>query len=293
MSLPNTFIIGAMKSGSTSLHNYLNKHPEVFMSEMKEINYFIEELNFSKGVEWYKSNFKTDKNVIGESSIGYTKRHQYKGVPQRIKDLVGTDLKFIYILRDPIERAKSHFIDDLLYQQLNYEAYPEINAELLKENNIYIETSKYYFQLEAYLKIFEPSQFKIITFEEMKSNPLQTINNIFDFLGVEPLTDEGLIFERVNKTEQKVIKSNFSKRVLNNDIVKGFKKLLPEQLKQSIIENQLFNKISRVPIKKEEYELNTSTVKTLNDRLETDIKQLKDFTKRDFKEWKTITINNK
>ena len=68
--LPNLLIIGAMKCGTTSLHNYLNLHPEIYMQQEKELDYFIEKKNYKKGLNWYKSKFNSkNSKILGESSL--------------------------------------------------------------------------------------------------------------------------------------------------------------------------------------------------------------------------------
>lgn len=81
--IPNLFIVGAMKSGTTTLHNYLNMHPDIFMSQKpKEPQYFVQELNWSKGEDWYLSLFEAagDAKIIGESSTDYSKLPRYQGL---------------------------------------------------------------------------------------------------------------------------------------------------------------------------------------------------------------------
>src|SRR5579872_2507705 len=83
---PNLFIIGAMKSGTTSLHEYLAAHPQIAMSRVKEPGFFVEELSFGRGLEWYLSQFDADERhrFLGESSTHYTKLPVYQGVAERI-----------------------------------------------------------------------------------------------------------------------------------------------------------------------------------------------------------------
>ena len=83
---PNLFIVGAPKCGSTSLHFYIANHPEIFMSEPKELFYFIKELNWDNGLEWYLSHFQAagSKKIIGESTVAYASYPRYKEVPKRM-----------------------------------------------------------------------------------------------------------------------------------------------------------------------------------------------------------------
>ena len=98
-----------MKCGTTSLHNYLNLHPEIYMQEEKELDYFIEKRNYKKGLNWYKSKFNSkNSKILGESSPYYTKYPLFKDVPKNIFNLI-PDIKMIYIVRDPITRLISHY----------------------------------------------------------------------------------------------------------------------------------------------------------------------------------------
>ena len=108
-TLPNLIIIGAQKCGTTSLHYYLNLHPQILMSREKELNFFITERNWSKGVDWYRSQFVEKAEIYGESSPNYTDYIRFGGVPERMYSVV-PDARLIYILRDPIERIVSHYV---------------------------------------------------------------------------------------------------------------------------------------------------------------------------------------
>lgn len=86
VTLPNFLVIGAMKAGTTSMHRYLDAHPDVFMATQKELNFFIEELNWSKGLGWYEERFAEagDATARGEASPGYAGYPVRRGVPERI-----------------------------------------------------------------------------------------------------------------------------------------------------------------------------------------------------------------
>lgn len=107
--LPNLIVIGAHKCATTSLHYYLGLHPQISMSREKELNFFIKERNWYKGIEWYKSNFTTKAMIYGESSPNYTNYPFFMGVPERMCSVV-PEAKLIYIVRDPIDRVISHYV---------------------------------------------------------------------------------------------------------------------------------------------------------------------------------------
>src|SRR5688500_19574724 len=87
-ALPNLIVIGGLKCGTTSLHHYLNLHPEVAMSRPKELNFFVAELNWPLGAEWYGRHFERAAAVRGETSPHYTDRPRLEGVAERMRDLV-------------------------------------------------------------------------------------------------------------------------------------------------------------------------------------------------------------
>ena len=103
-TLPTFLVIGSMKCGTTSLHDYLARHPDVFMSAVKEVNFFVLERTWDKGIDWYRAQFYGRYQVRGEASQNYTKRHEFEpGVAERIRSLL-PNVKLIYIVRDPVAR---------------------------------------------------------------------------------------------------------------------------------------------------------------------------------------------
>jgi hypothetical protein len=179
--LPNLFIIGAMKSASTSLHYYLKAHPEIFMSEPKEIDYFIEERNWEKGQEWYEDHFPEEKAIRGESSVNYSRCHLFEGVPQRIHAM-SPDAKLIYVLRDPIERAVSHYRQRTI-QGVEERPIGEALSDLT--DNDYIKVGMYHMQLTAFMEYFDQSKLLIVTMEELNKQQQETLQKVFRFLGVD------------------------------------------------------------------------------------------------------------
>ena len=177
MPLPDFLIIGAMKAGTTSLHENLKLHPEIGMSRYKEPNYFTR--SYSKGLEWYESIFPIGKKKYGEASPSYAIRQNFPETAERIFETI-PEVKVIYILRDPIDRIISHLHHNLYRDRIKLK---NINQEVL-ENPSYISTSKYYFQISPYLELFERKNILFVNLENLKNNPSKTLNEICDFLGV-------------------------------------------------------------------------------------------------------------
>jgi hypothetical protein len=181
--LPAFIIIGAMKSGTSSLHHYLRQHPEICMSSAKEPNFFIEAGNFGKGMDWYRSIFADHTKICGEASPAYSKRHRHPGVPERLHRLV-PHVKLIYVLRDPIDRMLSHYLHNRI---LGRETRPFADAIAARSyRNNYVRTSMYRFQLEAFLERFPLKRILLVTAEDLKDKRTEVLERIFRFIGVDP-----------------------------------------------------------------------------------------------------------
>jgi hypothetical protein len=180
--LPNLIIIGGAKCGTSSLHYYLSRHPEIFMSYPKELDFFIEEYSWHKGVAWYESKFKAwPKTIWGEASPYYTRYPIYRGVPARMHSVI-PHAKLIYILRDPMERLISQIIDDLS----SSDSYQDLRAALIPfETSRLVMPSLQCAQLEQYLPYYELSRILLITAKELAQKRADAVATVFRFLGVD------------------------------------------------------------------------------------------------------------
>jgi hypothetical protein len=180
--LPNFLVIGAMKSGTTSLFHYLRAHPQVFMSPLKEVDFFIEGGNWGRGLDWYRRQFdgaSPEAVAIGEASTSYTKYPEYEGVPERISALL-PDVRLIYVVRDPIERIRSHYQHRSL---IGAEPLP-IDVAVLQDPR-YVDCSRYALQIEQYLNHFPRERLLVVTSEALKGQRVATIGGIYRFLDVD------------------------------------------------------------------------------------------------------------
>lgn len=172
MALPTFFIIGAAKSGTTSLHRYLDQHPQIQMSLRKEPNFFSGADNgipYTFGrigdLEEYEKLFDPSAAVRGESSPSYADYPRRQGVPERIKELV-PEAKLIYLVRDPIERTVSHYHHRVAN---GGERRPlrEALSDLSDPYSPCICPSRYASQLDLYLRYF--SQDRILVIDQAES----------------------------------------------------------------------------------------------------------------------------
>jgi hypothetical protein len=179
--LPTFIVIGAMKAGTTSLFHYLDEHPEVYMSPLKEVDFFVEEGNWARGLDWYARQFDGAGGAVavGEASTIYTKYPRYGGVPERISQHL-PDVRLVYVLRDPIDRLRSHFEHRRLVGNERRSL-----AEAIASDPSYVDTSRYGMQLERYLEHFPPDRILLLTSEALKTRRGETVREVYRFLGID------------------------------------------------------------------------------------------------------------
>ena len=179
-ALPNLVVIGGLKCGTTSLHHYLNLHPEIGMSRPKELNFFVAELNWPLGGDWYASHFDAARRVRGESSPHYTNRPRFDGVAARIAE-TAPEARLIYMVRDPIDRMLSHYLHNI---GGGYDDRP-LEQALSDPDTAYVDRGRYFFQLEPYLEHFDAERIELVAREELKRDRAATLRRVFAFLGVD------------------------------------------------------------------------------------------------------------
>lgn len=177
--LPNLVIIGAMKGGTTTLHAVLGAHPEIFMSREKELDFFIETRNFRRGVDWYRRQFRTDRPIRGESSPSYAAWPARQGVPELMHEFI-PEARIIYCVRDPVERAVSHY-KHALAAGYNF---PPIDEGILREP--FLRQGRYGTQLRRFLGAgFPLDRVHVVQSETMRSERDATVRDILRFLGAD------------------------------------------------------------------------------------------------------------
>lgn len=204
---PNLFVIGAMKAGTSALHAYLGTHPEIFMSEPKEPSHFVDAATLRRiwptmahrgytNEEAYLALFEGagDAPVIGESSTNYAKRPQISGVPERIAAF-NPEARFIYVMRDPLRRAISHYWH--LVRSQRERRHP---LAALREDPQYVDVSDYAMQLEPYLVLFGRERIRLVISEELDQDPGRVVREVFAWLGVDPGFVPPNLAERVGVT---------------------------------------------------------------------------------------------
>ena len=184
MTLPTFVVIGAMKAGTVSLRHYLDEHPDVFLGRggtLGEPNFFIAEANWPRGRGWYESLFDGAgrATAIGECSPCYTWAHIYRGVPQRMAQVV-PEARLVYLVRDPIARMQSMYMHQVSAGR------ERRRAEVALLDDRYLGPSRYGFQLAAFLDHFDRSQVLVIASEVLRDRPREALSAVFGHLAVDP-----------------------------------------------------------------------------------------------------------
>lgn len=221
---PDFLIIGAQRSGTTSLSNYLAQHPSVLEAMVKEVHFF--DLNYNKGLLWYRTHFPlrpvmdararlTREPVICGDATPYYLFHPL--VARRVYETF-PEIKLIVTLRNPIDRAFSHYQHERRKgrEALDFEEAIDredarlagteagLSSETLTyspahRNQSYLARGRYAEQLERWQKFFPKPQLLILTNDELDRNPARATSLAFEFLGIPPFNVDH--FPRKNKAE--------------------------------------------------------------------------------------------
>ncbi len=190
VKFPNLIIPGAAKSGTTSLHEYLNQHSNINMSTQKEPHYFCVDIS-GKYPEYFDM-FSEEKDVkyYGESSTGYL---MFSESIKRVQSF-SPDTKYIVCLRNPIDRLVSHYtwMKGLGYEKFTFREALELSQSKVPSfnsfsyyNPLYFHWSNYGTQIEQLLKYVPRKDLLVILFEDLVEKPNEVVNECFEFLGLE------------------------------------------------------------------------------------------------------------
>lgn len=294
IKIPNLFVIGAMKSGTTYLHDLLSSHSDIFMSSVKEPCYFVDgaelkklapqmwNMGIWKSRERYEQLFeKVDsESIVGESTTLYAKYPTLSGVPERIHQF-NPNARFIYVMRDPVERTISHY-----WHNVKVTAVMEDVLPALKSNPHYTHVSYYAMQIREYLKYFDQDRFFFCTFEELIGNSETVVREIYEWLGIDSNVPITGLNEPKNVTPviMKAARVNFiSYNLRHSPLLEMILKVVPYS-----VQERVSNMLTR-PVEKTASDL-TDVVDYLRPIQVKQTEELEELLGRKFPEW--TTLNN-
>jgi len=299
--LPNFLIVGAAKSGTSSLHNYLNQHPDIFMPtftseglKVKEPRFLIKnevKNRLPKGIwnyEDYKSLFDSATNeiAIGESTVLYL--YYYNEAIRNIKKYLSEDVRIIIMLRNPIDRAYSaySFASRTHQENQNFkEALMNARKRFDKDQTLspmilYKELGLYFEMVKAYMQNFK--KVHIVIYDDFVSQTDIEVQRVFDFLNITKRSpiDTNRVINSGGKKWDSIIAKDL---LMGEGVLKRFIKLiLPQKL--------------RIILKKGLTNIFTSNAKSMNDSIKRDlfkyykkdIELLENLINKDLSKWKRI-----
>ncbi|MFC2096494.1 sulfotransferase [Bacteroidota bacterium] len=301
---PNFFIVGAAKSGTTSLYNYLGQHPDIYFSPIKEPNYFSDDIDISKFSSIYKRNTFLDidkyfsKSKLEELQLTFIRNPEYyerlfdaeqdfklkgesstsylysKSASQNIYSY-DPKAKIIVVLRNPMERAFSHYQMAVRYGYTKLNFREAIEKDIQQKNKgwgiseLFIDLGMYYEQLERYFNVFPLNQIKVLLSDDLKNNTQEGLNECFKFLGVENLKIEDQEIYNYSTSPRNIWVNYIITRI---GIKKSLKNLIPNFMIKS------FFKPTKDRLNRNEFDF-------LLDIFKEDIKRTASLINRDLNSW--------
>ncbi len=293
--LPNFLVVGAARSGTTSLFHYLKQHPQIFLPKRKECRFLSGMSRSFQGpgdqavndsiidsFAVYKSLFSDGKNAIARGDVSPDYLFYFDVTISNIKRFLSPEVKIIIGLRNPVERAYSQFLffKSQGREHLSFEQALEAE-EWRKANNWewawrYKEVGFYYEQVKAFLNEFGEDRVLIYLFEEFRESPEIVVRDIFSFLGVNE--DPVHKIERYNVSG--IPKSKLLHSFLNrpSTLKNTLKRIFPEGSRKKIAKH-----FRNINLKKPR--MRAETRKQLIKEFRQDIEQLQKLINKDLTAW--------
>lgn len=206
--LPNFLVVGVQKSGTTSLYQYLRAHPDIYLPEQKETKFFVNDKIYANGLNYYKQEFFSSwegESAIGEVDPDYMYFHQ--GLPRISKDLDIGALKLVFVFRNPVDRAFSHYM--MTYrrgvERLSFEEALEAEPERICQSYLnrmhysYFDRGLYAEQLERFLEVVDISQMHFMLSDRLAVDPKTEVDGCLRFLGVDTETFPEIEFDQFHR----------------------------------------------------------------------------------------------
>lgn len=202
--MPSFMIIGTQRGGTSSLYKYLQGHPDLDASIRKETEYFSR--RFSEGEAWYRAHFglvagRRRRRLAFEATPDYL---FYPPTAERVAERL-PEARFVVLLRDPVERAYSHYrhMARLGFERLSFDEALACEAERIGGDEAeldrdpaffcrdllrfsYAARGRYADQLERWFAVSDPSRFLVLRSEDLFEDPAAVLADVTTFLGVRP-----------------------------------------------------------------------------------------------------------
>ena len=290
----NFYCVGAQKAGTTSLHDILNQHPDVFLPKTKEAHFFDEDEKFEKGLEWYVNTFfneSKNEKILGSCNPEYM---YFEEVPKRMFQTLGKNVKLIFLLRNPVNRAYSHYLmskrrcfEELSFTDALNQEKNRINKDYFNKTHFSYATRGFYSeQIKRYLKYFPKENMMFIRFEDdFIKNRTKTIKEIISFLDLEKIDLDVDLKSNVARSSRFKFIQKF---IYKQNIIKSIFSIFISQKMKNKIRSWIYKLVMK-PEKKSE--LSFEFKNSLLQHYKEDIKELENITEKSFSSWKNENKN--
>jgi len=221
-TLKNVIVIGAMKAGTTSMHNYLDVHPEIAVSTEKEMRFFSD----PGAADWvgrYQQHFPEGTRLRVESSPHYTKFPVVPGVVDRMAELT-PDARLIYLVRDPVERLVAEYVEQVQWHAAHRSLDEEI-ADAADPAHALMASSRYATQLTEVRRRFPAEQVLVLDLADLGADVVGTMVRVFAFLGLDAPDATAEDYGRHNTREEKYQVPGWLLRLRRGPLLRAFRKL--------------------------------------------------------------------
>ncbi len=285
MSFVDFMIIGAMKSGTTTLSQILSKHPDVCFCKVKEPHFFSKNPSWENNISDYRALYSPKNHQIcGEASTTYTCYPEFNQDIWNSLYKFNPKLKLIYIMRDPVDRIVSHWMHMYLRGYTS-----ETFENIVLQDPSYINRTRYYMQIRPYLENFGQEQVLLLSFEEFINNQSEVCKRITDFLSIDYSFEKKPEQFHANVSVGKTKRNIMIDQIKSNHGVKLMKKFFPNNFKIWTYKNLhklTERKIDQRPIVSNNYK------EIIWNLLYLDIENIEKIMGRKLIEWKSQSFHN-
>lgn len=284
---PNFFILGGTKCGTTTLYHLLKQHPDIFLIQDKETRFFDDDAYYRQGIETYLRNHFRGARIYslrGEATPTYL--HHPDVVAPRLKETFGEELRFLVVLRDPISRAWSHYLQRVREAAEDRSFVAALEGDFERSSDLawtrYYSDGLYDQQLKRWYEFYAPQVFSIFLTCDLSSDPSGVVRRAFTFLGVDP---DVQVNTNVDTNPAARPRMRRMAKLLNrpNRVTNKLKRAMPYIVRRRARDS--FNRWNRLPIEQAPA-MEEAAQHLLQERYEPHVRELEVMLGRDLSAWR-------
>ncbi len=262
LKLPNFMIIGAMKSATSTLQEQLIQQPDIYMCEPKEPNFFSDDGEYIKGIDWYSGLFDEfpEGALLGEASTHYTKLPTYPETVSRLNKYLSGN-KYIYVMRHPVDRLISHYIHE--WSMGSYKC--DINKAITRYPEL-VDYSRYAMQLEPYFETFGRDNVLPVFFDRLINYSQSELERVCKFIGYNGDPKWSYDLNAKNISNKRIRKFPLYNLLIESSVAKSIRRNLVPKKIRNLIKGKL--RMQERPVIDEKY------IRKLEDIFNQDLKML-------------------